>query len=139
MRVDDWENQLQLQINQIIAYDKFIRGKNDCGTFVINCIEAITNKKVFKKKYKTLTGFKRILKNLKKKDLLDLINQIAKENNFKRIDIDKAQRGDVLYYKDNRDLEGTVGICIGDRTMFNWKEEITIIPNIKCEIAWRIE
>jgi hypothetical protein len=139
MRVDDWENQLQLQINQIIAYDKFIRGKNDCGTFVINCIEAITNKKVFKKKYKTLSGFKRILKNLKKKDLLDLINQIAQENNFKRIDIDKAQRGDVLYYKDNRDLEGTVGICIGDRTMFNWKEEITIIPNIKCEIAWRIE
>ena len=139
MRVDDWEQQLQLQINQIIAYDKFIRGKNDCGTFVINCIEAITNKKVFKKKYKTLSGFKRILKNLKKKDLLDLINQIAKENNFKRIDIEKAQRGDVLYYKDNRDLEGTVGICIGDKTMFNWKEEITIIPNIKCEIAWRIE
>ena len=34
-------------------------------------------------------------------DLLDLINQIAKDNNFKRIDIDKAQRGDVLYYKDN--------------------------------------
>ena len=139
MRVDDWENQLQLQINQIIAYDKFIRGKNDCGTFVINCIEAITNKKVFKKKYKTLSGFKRILKNLKKKDLLDLIKEIAKENNFKRIDIEKAQRGDVLYYKDNRDLEGTVGICIGDKTMFNWKEEITIIPNIKCEIAWRIE
>ena len=139
MRVDDWEKKLQLQINQIIAYDKFIRGKNDCGTFVINCIESITNKKVFKKKYKTLTGFKRILKNLKKKDLLDLINQIAEENNFKKIDIDKAQRGDVLYYKDNKDLEGTVGICIGDRTMFNWKEEITIIPNIKCEIAWRIE
>jgi len=139
MRVDDWEKKLQLQINQIIAYDKFIRGKNDCGTFVINCIESITNKKVFKKKYKTLTGFKRILKNLKKKDLLDLINQIAEENNFKKIDIEKAQRGDVLYYKDNKDLEGTVGICIGDRTMFNWKEEITIIPNTKCEIAWRIE
>ena len=139
MRVANWEQQLQLQINNIVAYDKFIRGKNDCGTFVINCIEAITNKKVFKKKYKTLSGFKRILKNLKKKDLLDLINQIAEENNFKRIDISKAQRGDVLYYKDNRDLEGTVGICIGDRTMFNWKEEITIIPNIKCEIAWRIE
>jgi len=50
MRVDDWEKQLQLQINQIIAYDKFIRGKNDCGTFVISCIEEIINKKVFKKK-----------------------------------------------------------------------------------------
>ena len=72
MRVDDWEKKLQLQINQIIAYDKFIRGKNDCGTFVINCIESITNKKVFKKKYKTLTGFKRILKNLKKKRFIRL-------------------------------------------------------------------
>ncbi len=139
MRVANWEQQLQLQINNIVAYDKFIRGKNDCGTFVINCIEAITNKKVFKKKYKTLSGFKRILKNLKKKDLLDLINQIAKENNFKRIDISKAQRGDVLYYKDNRDLEGTVGICVGDRALFNWKEEIAVVPNINCEIAWRIE
>ncbi len=139
MRVANWEQQLQLQINNIVAYDKFIRGKNDCGTFVINCIEAITNKKVFKKKYKTLSGFKRILKNLKKKDLLDLINQIAEENNFKRIDISKAQRGDVLYYKDNRDLEGTVGICVGDRALFNWKEEIAVVPNINCEIAWRIE
>ena len=139
MRVANWEQQLQLQINNILAYDKFIRGKNDCGTFVINCIEAITNKKVFKKKYKTLSGFKRILKNLKKKDLLDLINQIAEENNFKRIDISKAQRGDVLYYKDNRDLEGTVGICVGDRALFNWKEEIAVVPNINCEIAWRIE
>ena len=139
MRVANWEQQLQLQINNIVAYDKFIRGKNDCGTFVINCIEAITNKKVFKKKYKTLSGFKRILKKLKKKDLLDLINQIAEENNFKRIDISKAQRGDVLYYKDNRDLEGTVGICVGDRALFNWKEEIAVVPNINCEIAWRIE
>ena len=139
MRVANWEQQLQLQINNIVAYDKFIRGKNDCGTFVINCIEAITNKKVFKKKYKTLSGFKKILKNLKKKDLLDLINQIAEENNFKRIDISKAQRGDVLYYKDNRDLEGTVGICVGDRALFNWKEEIAVVPNINCEIAWRIE
>ena len=59
MRVDNWEEQLQLQINKIIAYDKFIRGKNDCGTFVISCIEAIINKKVFKKKYKTLTGLKK--------------------------------------------------------------------------------
>ena len=139
MRVANWEQQLQLQINNIVAYDKFIRGKNDCGTFVINCIEAITNKKVFKKKYKTLSGFKRILKNLKKKDLLDLINQIAEENNFKRIDISKAQRGDGLYYKDNRDLEGTVGICVGERALFNWKEEIAVVPNINCEIAWRIE
>ena len=139
MRVANWEQQLQLQINNIVAYDKFIRGKNDCGTFVINCIEAITNKKVFKKKYKSLSGFKRILKNLKKKELLDLINQIAEENNFKRIDISKAQRGDVLYYKDNRDLEGTVGICVGDRALFNWKEEIAVVPNINCEIAWRIE
>ena len=39
MRVANWEQQLQLQINNIVAYDKFIRGKNDCGTFVINFIE----------------------------------------------------------------------------------------------------
>ena len=65
--------------------------------------------------------------------------KLAKENNFKVIDINKAQKGDVLYYKDKGDLEGTLGVCIGEKIMFNWKESIVLIDKIDCQIAWRIE
>ena len=74
-----------------------------------------------------------------KKDLLDIALHIAEENNFKKIDINFAQRGDILYYKDEFDWDGTLGVCIGSQTMFNWKKGMTIIPNTECEIAWRIE
>jgi hypothetical protein len=139
MRIDNWSSKLETIIIELKNKKEFIRGKNDCGTFVVECIEAITGKKVFNKKYKSLSEFKKILKQLKKNSLLDLINQIAEENNFQRIDINRSQRGDVLYYKDNKDLEGTVGVCIGEMVVFNWKENIILIEKNKCEIAWRIE
>jgi hypothetical protein len=136
---DNWSSKLETIIIELKNKKEFIIGKNDCCTFVVECIEAITGKKVFNKKYKSLSEFKKILKQLKKNSLLDLINQIAEENNFQRIDINRSQRGDVLYYKDNKDLEGTVGVCIGEMVVFNWKENIILIEKNKCEIAWRIE
>ena len=139
MRVENWSSKLELVIENTIKQEKFIRGKNDCVTFVINSIEAITGKKVFNKKYKTLKDAKEIIKSLKSKDLLDIALKIAKENNFKMIDIDKAQKGDVLYYKDTTDLDGTLGVCIGEKIMFNWKESIVLINKADCKIAWRIE
>ena len=109
MRVENWESKLSTVIHDTVHNkDKFIRGKNDCGTFVINCIECITGKKVFNKKYK-------------------------------EVDISRVQRGDVLYYIDTADLDGTLGVCIGSSTMFNWKDGMQLIPNNKCKIAWRIE
>ena len=139
MRVDNWASKLELIIEETKNKEKFIRGKNDCVTFVINSIEAITGKKVFNKKYKTLKEAKKIIKSLKSKDLLDITLKITKENNFKIIDIDKAQKGDVLYYKDTTDLDGTLGLCIGEKIMFNWKESIVLINKADCKIAWRIE
>ena len=139
MRVDNWASKLELIIEETKNKEKFIFGKNDCVTFVINSIESITGKKVFDNKYKTLKDAKKIIKSLKSKDLLDIALKIAKENNFKVIDIDKAQKGDVFYYIDKTDLEGTLGICIGEKVMFNWKKEIALIPKNNCKIAWRIE
>ena len=139
MRVDNWASKLELIIEETKNKEKFIRGKNDCVTFVINSIQAITGKKVFNKKYTTLKEAKKIIKSLKSKDLLDIALKIAKEHNFKVIDIDKAQKGDVLYYKDTTDLDGTLGLCIGEKIMFNWKESIVLINKADCKIAWRIE
>jgi len=139
MRVNNWDSKLELIIEETKNKEKFVFGKNDCVTFVINCIQAITGKKVFDNKYKTIKDAKKIIKSLKSKDLLDIALKIAKENNFKVIDIDKAQKGDVFYYIDTTDLDGTLGVCIGENVMFNWKQEITLIPKNNCKIAWRIE
>ena len=139
MRVENWDSKLELLIEETRSKEKFIFGKNDCVTFVINSIETITGKKVFDKKYKTLQDAKEIIKSLTSKYLLDIALKIAKENNFKVIDIDKAQKGDVFYYIDTRDLDGTLGVCIGENVMFNWKKQITLIPKNNCKIAWRIE
>ena len=139
MRVENWESKLEQVIQELKNKDKFIRGKNDCVTFVIDSIKAITDKKVFDKKYKTLKDAKKIIKSLKSKDLLSITLKIAKENNFKVVDIDKAQKGDVFYYIDKTDLDGTLGVCIGENVMFNWKKEIALIPKNNCKIAWRIE
>ena len=140
MRVENWDSKLELTIEKTKNKEKFIFGKNDCVTFVINSIESITGKKVFDKKYKTLKDAKEIIKSLKSKDLLDIALKIAKEHNFKVIDIDKAQKGDVLYYTSSTsDLNGTLGVCIGEKVMFNWKENITLIEKNNCKIAWRIE
>ena len=139
MRVDNWASKLELIIEETKNKEKFIFGKNDCVTFVINSIESITGKKVFDNKYKNIKDAKEIIKSLKSKDLLDIALKIAKENNFKVVDIDKAQKGDVFYYIDKTDLDGTLGVCIGENVMFNWKKEIALIPKNNCKIAWRIE
>ena len=139
MRVNNWASKLELIIEETKNKEKFVFGKNDCVTFVINSIESITGKKVFDNKYKTIKDAKEIIKSLKSKDLLDIALKIAKENNFKVIDIDKAQKGDVFYYIDTTDLDGTLGVCIGENVMFNWKKEIALIPKNNCKIAWRIE
>mgnify|MGYP003643656711 FL=1 len=139
MRVNNWASKLELIIEETKNKEKFVFGKNDCVTFVINSIESITGKKVFDNKYKTIKDAKEIIKSLKSKDLLDIALKIAKENNFKVVDIDKAQKGDVFYYIDKTDLDGTLGVCIGENVMFNWKKEIALIPKNNCKIAWRIE
>ena len=139
MRVDNWSSELEKVLEDYKQKKVFKHGKNDCVTFTIDCIEAITGKKVFDKKYKNIKEAKKIIKSLKSKDLLDIALKIAKENNFKNVDIDKAQKGDVLYYVDTRDLDGTLGVCIGESVMFNWKESITLIKKEDCKIAWRIE
>ena len=139
MRVENWESKLEKVIQETINKNYWRIGKNDCITFPINCIEAITGKKVFDKKYKNIKEAKKIIKSLKSKDLLDIALKIAKENNFKTIDIDKAQKGDVLYYVDTRDLDGTLGVCIGNHIMFNWSSGINLLTKEQCKIAWRIE
>ena len=139
MRVENWSSKLEDIVKETIRKDKFEYGKNDCITFTQQCVETITGKKIFEHKWKSLKDGKEVIKKLKKKDLLDIALYIARENNFQLVDISKVQRGDVLYYKSDYDLDGTLGICLGAVTMFNWHDGINLVKNNECKYAWRIE
>ena len=140
MRVENWESKLELIIQKTINKDKWDLGKNDSLTFPVQCIEAITNIKVFNNKYKSLREAKKILKKMKSKDILGVALENSKKYNFKQIDINKAQRGDVLYFKsDTADFNGTLGVCIGETVMFNWSESINLKNKEDYLIAWRVE
>jgi len=139
MRVENWDSKLQKIIRETIEKDKFQYGKNDCVTFTQKCVEAITGKNIFKHKWKSLKDGKELVKKLKQKDLLSAALWVGEQNNFKLIDINFAQRGDILYYKDEFDWDGTLGVCIGSQTMFNWKKGISLVLNSQCKYCWRIE
>jgi len=139
MRVENWDSKLQKIIRETIEKDKFQYGKNDCVTFTQKCVEAITGKNIFKHKWKSLKDGKALVKKLKQKDLLSAALWVGEQNNFKLIDINFAQRGDILYYKDEFDWDGTLGVCIGSQTMFNWKKGISLVLNSQCKYCWRIE
>ena len=118
---------------------KFKRGKSDCVNFVIGAIEVVTGKKVFDMEYKTIKEAREILKEFNKKDLLDIARDIAKENNFEEVNTTLARRGDIVFLKTNEELGGTMGVCIGEKSVFKTKNGQETKPTNKCDIAWRID
>ena len=138
MRIENWDTKLSdyIQQQQLV---KFKRGKSDCVNFVIGAIKTITKKTVFDMDYKSLTDAKRILQELNKKDLLDIAMDIAKKNNFKEIDCVYAQRGDVVFLKTKEEFGGTLGICIGQKSIFRTKNGVETRETNTCNIAWRID
>jgi len=138
MRIENWDTKLSdyIQKQQSI---KFKRGKSDCVNFVIGAIKTITEKLVFDMEYKSLKDAKKILEELNKKDLLDIAMDIAKDNNFKEIDCVYAQRGDVVFLKTDEELGGTLGVCIGQKSIFRAKNGVETRDTNSCNVAWRIE
>ena len=138
MRIENWDTKLSdyIQKQQSI---KFKRGKSDCVNFVIGAIKTITEKLVFDMEYKSLKDAKKILQELNKKDLLDIAMDIARDNNFKEIDCVYAQRGDVVFLKTDEELGGTLGVCIGQKSIFRAKNGVETRDTNSCNVAWRIE
>ena len=138
MRIENWDTKLSDYIQKQQAI-KFKRGKSDCVNFVIGAIKTITEKLVFDMEYKSLKDAKKILEELNKKDLLDIAMDIARDNNFKQIDCVYAQRGDVVFLKTDEELGGTLGVCIGQKSIFRAKNGVETRDTNSCNVAWRIE
>ena len=141
MRIENWETKLNNHIEETRKKTKFKYGRNDCITFVLKGIEIITGKKVFDHKWKSIKDGRELINKYKKNDLLGIALLIGKENNFEQIQVNFAQRGDVVYHKNIResDLDGSLGICLGEKCLFNWSKGMTFKPTLECKIAWRIE
>ena len=138
MKLVGWETNLPNFISEQKTH-KFRRGKTDCVNFVLDWIKICTGKVVFNQEYKSIKQAKEILKEFNKKDLLDIAKDIAKKNNFKEINITFAQRGDVVFLKTDEELGGTMGICVGEKSIFRAKKGIEHRPTDSCDLAWRIE
>ena len=138
MRVDNWDTKLS---NYIVEQSKtkFIRGKTDCVNFILGGIEVIIGRKVFDREYKSLKEAKKILKEFNKKDLLEIAQDIAKENNFEEINTSFARRGDVVFLETDEELGGTMGICSGEWSIFKAKIGQEKRLTNTCNYAWRIE
>ena len=138
MRVDNWDTKLS---NYIVEQSKtkFIRGKTDCVNFILGGIEVIIGRKVFNRQYKSLKEAKKILKEFNKKDLLEIAQDIAKENNFEEINTSFARRGDVVFLETDEELGGTMGICSGEWSIFKAKIGQEKRLTNTCNYAWRIE
>ena len=138
MRVENWDTKLS---NYIVEQSKtkFVRGKTDCVNFILGGIEVIIGRKVFDREYKSLKEAKEILKEFNKKDLLEIAQDIAKENKFKEINTSFARRGDVVFLKTDEELGGTMGICQGENSIFKAKVGQEKRLTNSCDIAWRIE
>ena len=135
MRIENWDTKLSdyIQKQQLV---KFRRGKTDCVNFVIGAIETITGKIVFEQEYNSLKDAKKIIQELNKKDLLDIAKDIAKENNFESIGCVYAQRGDVVFLKTEEELGGTLGVCIGQKSIFRAKAGVETRNTTTCDYAW---
>ena len=138
MRVDNWDTKLS---NYIVEQSKtkFVRGKTDCVNFILGGIEIIIGRKVFDREYKSLKEAKKILKEFNKKDLLEIAQDIAKENNFAEINTSFARRGDVVFLETDEELGGTMGICSGEWSIFKAKIGQEKRLTNTCNYAWRIE
>ena len=138
MRVDNWDTKLSdyIQKQQQI---KFRYGNADCVNFVLGAIKTITGKIVFDMEYKSIKEAKKIINDLNKKDLLDIAVDIGKTNKFKEIDCVYAQRGDVVFFKTKEELGGTLGVCIGQKSIFRAKNGVETRDTNSCNFAWRIE
>ena len=138
MRVDNWDTKLS---NYIVEQSKtkFVRGKTDCVNFILGGIEVLIGRKVFNREYKSLKEAKKILKEFNKKDLLEIAQDIAKENNFEEINTSFARRGDVVFLETDEELGGTMGICSGEWSIFKAKIGQEKRLTNTCNYAWRIE
>jgi hypothetical protein len=136
MRYEQWPELLDQYVidNQRKPY-KY--GTADCVTFMAGLVALITGKDVLKgKRY---SGEKSALKLLKKHGgLYNLVDIQFEKVGFKKIDVMRARRGDVVGFKTEAHGE-TVGVCVGNMFVSQGSDGLVFLPMRKSELAWEVK
>lgn len=110
----------------------FKLGEWDCCIFSADVVLAITGDdkmENFRGHYKSITGYKKILKKMKAKTLLDATIKVLGEPMANK---SKAWRGDVVFHNHN------VGICYGPTAFFVGEEGFIEIPMSEIDIVFGV-
>lgn len=135
-RLDNW---LIILANELNKPRKFAWGIEDCCLFSANIIKSITNIDIAKKyrgKYKTKIGAFRLIKRFGYNNLIECIDTEIKKHGFERVNINMAQKGDVVTKKiDNDEI---VGIMLDDVGVFLQNDKYVYTKRIELNLAWGI-
>ena len=121
---------------------KFKYGDMDCAIFTVAAVDIQLGTKLKSKlfgKYKDLKGVANKIKEIGKGKYINAIEKICKDNKFKEISPDYAQRGDVCIMKQNKKtLMGIIGL--NNIQVFIGKNDglVEFDKNV-IERVWRIE
>lgn len=135
-RKQNWHNALNDCIKEY-RNKTFSYGKSDCCLFSADVIKAITNVDVMadiRGKYTTEIEAQKKIKIAG--GLEQLLVNIAKKYELSNIEINKAKRGDLIFF-DYED-EQFVGICIGEKIISMSKIGVAFISMKHALIAWGI-
>ena len=120
----------------------FKYGTLDCAIFTVSAVDSQIGTKLKSKlfgKYKDLKGVAKRIKEIGKGKYINAIEKICKDNKFKEISPDYAQRGDVCIMKQNKKtLMGIIGL--NNKPVFIGKNDglVEFDKNV-IERVWRIE
>ena len=120
----------------------FKYGTLDCAIFTVSAVDSQIGTKLKSKlfgKYKDLKGVAKRIKEIGKGKYINAIEKICKDNKFKEISPDYAQRGDVCIMKQNKKtLMGIIGL--NNNPVFIGKNDglVEFDKNV-IERVWRIE
>ena len=120
----------------------FKYGTLDCAIFTVSAVDSQIGTKLKSKlfgKYKGLKGVAKRIKEIGKGRYINAIEKICKDNKFKEISPDYAQRGDVCIMKQNKKiLMGIIGL--NNKPIFIHKDDgLVEFDKDIIERVWRIE
>ena len=119
----------------------FKYGTLDCAIFTVSAVDSQIGTKLKSKlfgKYKGLKGVAKRIKEIGKGRYINAIEKICKDNKFKEISPDYAQRGDVCIMKQNKKiLMGIIGL--NNKPIFIHKDDGLVEFDKDVIVkAWRI-
>lgn len=136
MRKFDWPEKLFDAI-KVASKHKFEWGKNDCALFACDCAKAMTGidyAKDFRGKYDTRKSAMAALKEIEAvNDLPALADKFLGE----RIDLKRAQRGDVVLLTIGS--MKALGVITGTHAVFLAPKGIQTMLVSDCASAWRVQ